>query len=335
MNQFGNIFKIQIYGESHGEGIGVIIDGVPSGIPLKKEHFYNDLKKRKSGKLGTTKRIEDDIPIFISGVFNNFTTGAPLNIFFKNNNTNSKVYSDFKSHPRPGHADFTSTCKFNGYNDLRGGGHFSGRLSLAIVAAGVVAKKILKNLNIIFKCKIDKIGKLPKEKFETTLKRYLEYTLKKGDSLGGIISLKASNIPIGLGDPFFNSIESHISSIIFSIPGIKGIEFGSGFNGCLKYGSEFNDCFINKLGKTKTNNTGGINGGITNGNSLYFKVAVRPTASIFKSQNTFDFSKNKLSELKILGRHDVAFILRVPIIIENATAIALVDLFLLNKIYKN
>lgn len=335
MNQFGNIFKIQIYGESHGEGIGVIIDGAPCGIPLKESDFFDDLNKRKPGNIGTTKRIEEDKPVFLSGIYNNFTTGAPLNIFFKNNNINSKVYSDFKSQPRPGHADFTATHKFNGFNDLRGGGHFSGRLTLALVAAGVVAKKILEKLNIKFICKIDSIGRLTKKEIEDNLEEYLEIISKDEDSLGGSISLEAINVPIGLGEPFFNSIESHISSIIFSIPGIKGIEFGSGFEGCQKFGSEFNDLFIDKFGKTKTNNSGGINGGITNGNSLFFKVAVRPTASIFKEQTTFDFSKNEMSELKIAGRHDVAFILRVPIIIENATAIALADLFLTNKVYKN
>lgn len=269
MNCFGDIFKVQIYGESHGEGVGVILDGVPAGIPLSIEDFLDDLSKRKPGKIGTTKRVEEDLPQLLSGIFNGFTTGAPLNIFFKNKNTNSKVYDDFKAHPRPGHADFTATKKYSGFNDIRGGGHFSGRLTLGVVAAGVIAKKILKNIS--FKSEIEQIGKLEKKDFDSDLENYLISTANSGDSLGGIISLKITDIPIGLGEPFFESVESKISSVIFSIPGIKGIEFGAGFSGITLKGSEFNDCFYDFQGKTLTNNNGGINGGITNGNPLFFK----------------------------------------------------------------
>lgn len=332
MNCFGDIFKVQIYGESHGKGVGVILDGIPAGIPLSTEDFLDDLSKRKPGKTGTTKRLEEDLPQLLSGTFNGFTTGAPLNIFFKNKNTDSKVYNDFKVHPRPGHADFTATKKYSGFNDIRGGGHFSGRLTLGVVAAGVIAKKILKNIS--FKSEIEQIGRLQKKDFDSNLENYLLDIANSGDSLGGIISLKVTNIPIGLGEPFFESIESKISSIIFSIPGIKGIEFGAGFSGITLKGSEFNDCFHDIYGKTLTNNNGGINGGITNGNPLFLKVAVKPTASIFKEQLTFNFEKNKIENLKINGRHDVAFILRVPIVLENAVAIALADLYLKNFIFK-
>ena len=331
MNSFGSLFRVHIYGESHGPGIGVLIDGVPSGLELFVDDFNSDLSKRRSGKIGTTPRNEDDIPKIISGIFNNFTTGAPINIFFENKNTDSKVYADFKSHPRPGHADFAATSKYFGFNDIRGGGHFSGRLTLALVAAGVVAKKLLKN--VTFFSEIETIGTLSKESFDENLESYLLQTKKEGDSLGGIISLNIKNIPIGLGEPFFNSVESVISSMIFSIPGVKGIEFGAGFKGSELLGSEFNDCFINKNGQTLTNNNGGINGGISNGNDILLKIAVKPTSSIFKTQNTFNFKNESICPLKINGRHDVAFILRVPIVLENAVAIALADLYLQNKKY--
>ena len=329
MNSFGSLFRVHIYGESHGSGIGVLIDGVPSGIKLTLEDFTKDLSKRKSGKIGTTPRKEDDIPNIISGVFNDFTTGAPINIFFENKNTDSKVYTDFKSHPRPGHADFSATKKYSGFNDIRGGGHFSGRLTLALVAAGVIAKKILNDF--IFSSEIESIGILNKLEFDKKLENYLLETAHSGDSLGGTISLTIKNVPIGLGEPFFNSVESVLSSIIFSIPGIKGIEFGAGFKGTEFLGSKFNDCFIDKSGKTSSNNNGGINGGITNGNDIFLKVAVKPTSSIFKPQETFNFKDKNIQSLKINGRHDVAFLLRVPIVLENAVAIALADLYLQNK----
>ena len=329
MNSFGSLFRVHIYGESHGSGIGVLIDGVPSGIKLTLEDFTKDLSKRKSGKIGTTPRKEDDIPNIISGVFNDFTTGAPINIFFENKNTYSKVYTDFKSHPRPGHADFSATKKYSGFNDIRGGGHFSGRLTLALVAAGVIAKKILNDF--IFSSEIESIGILNKLEFDKKLENYLLETAHSGDSLGGTISLTIKNVPIGLGEPFFDSVESVLSSIIFSIPGIKGIEFGAGFKGTEFLGSKFNDCFIDKSGKTSSNNNGGINGGITNGNDIFLKVAVKPTSSIFKPQETFNFKDKNIQSLKINGRHDVAFLLRVPIVLENAVAIALADLYLQNK----
>ena len=329
MNSFGSLFRVHIYGESHGSGIGVLIDGVPSGIKLTLEDFTKDLSKRKSGKIGTTPRKEDDIPNIISGVFNDFTTGAPINIFFENKNTDSKVYTDFKSHPRPGHADFSATKKYSGFNDIRGGGHFSGRLTLALVAAGVIAKKILNDF--IFSSEIESIGILNKLEFDKKLENYLLETAHSGDSLGGTISLTIKNVPIGLGEPFFDSVESVLSSIIFSIPGIKGVEFGAGFKGTEFLGSKFNDCFIDKSGKTSSNNNGGINGGITNGNDIFLKVAVKPTSSIFKPQETFNFKDKNIQSLKINGRHDVAFLLRVPIVLENAVAIALADLYLQNK----
>ncbi len=338
MNSFGRVLRISIYGESHGLGVGIILDGVPQGIQLDIEDFKEDISRRKPGKLGTTKRIEEDIPEFLSGIYHGFTTGAPINIFFKNKNNDSKVYTDFKNHPRPGHADFTSTFKYERYNDIRGSGHFSGRMTLGLVAGGVVAKKItnflLKKISdnsledIEYKTEIIKIGKLVYSNNSLEIDKEIKRVQSLGDSLGGVIQCEIFNVPIGLGEPFFDSVESLISHGIFSIPGVKGIEFGSGFLGCENLGSEFNDCFINREGRTLTNNNGGINGGISNGNKIIFSVAIKPTSSIFKNQETYNFKSGKIETLKIQGRHDVAFVLRVPIVIEAMTALVLTDLLM-------
>lgn len=330
MNQYGRIFRIQIYGESHGKIIGVVIDGVPPGISISVEDFFKDIDRRKPIHIGTTQRKEKDFPNILSGIFNNKTTGAPINIIFENKNINSKAYKELKDMPRPGHADFTATLKYFGFNDIRGGGHFSGRVTLGLVVAGVIAKKILKNINI--SSELFTLGELERYELKDKMESYLLSIREKGDSIGGTILTTIKNLPVGIGEPFFNSVESCISSIVFSIPGVKGIEFGAGFEGTKLLGSEFNDCIINKDGKTSTNNSGGINGGISNGNDINFKIAVRPTASIFKEQFTFNFNTEKVEKLKITGRHDTAFILRVPVIVESVTAIALADLYLQNLI---
>lgn len=329
MNSFGNIFRVSIYGESHGEGVGVLIDGIPAGISLSVEDFLKDLSKRKAGAKGTTKRIESDYPEILSGLFDGYTTGAPMNILFRNNNKDSKVYKDFKAHPRPGHADFTATSKYRGYNDIRGGGHFSGRITLGLVAGGVVAKKILEGIK--FETSLKTLGKMDELDDKQLLEDYLEEMALSGDSIGGTIGCKVYNLPVGLGEPFFDSVESLIAHMMFSIPGIKGIEFGAGFEGVKMLGSSFNDRFINEKGETDSNNNGGVNGGITNGNVLDFTVAVKPTSSIFVVQDTFNFSEKKIESLKIHGRHDVAFALRVPVVVEAGAAIVLADLFLQNR----
>lgn len=336
MNSFGEIFRISVYGESHGEGVGVVIDGCPAGIDLDEENFTEDLSRRRAGKIGTTPRIEKDIPMFLSGVFNGKTTGAPVNIFFKNENTNSKAYTDFRDHPRPGHSDFTAHEKYGGFNDIRGGGMFSGRVTLAVVSAGVIAKKILQKFceNIEIESRIISLGELmltDNNISEEGINNYLKKIQSEGDSVGGIIECRGKNIPKSLGEPFFDSVESVVSHLIFSIGGVRGIEFGSGFNSAKMKGSECNDVFINSDGKTLTNNCGGINGGITNGNDIVFRTAVKPTSSIFKNQNTYSFAENKISELKIKGRHDTAFVLRVPVVVESCLVIALVDLYLRNR----
>lgn len=320
MNQFGINYRISIYGESHGSCVGVIIDGIPAGIELTPEDFKNDLERRKTGKQGTSSRVEDDIPHLISGVYMDKTTGAPLHIMFENKNVKSNDYTNLKSTPRPGHADFTASKKYNGFNDPRGGGHFSGRLTLCLVAAGVIAKKIIPKINIV--ARIIELGG------STNFDKVIQEAIIKKDSIGGIIECTANNIPIGWGEPFFNSIESMISHLVFSIPAIKGIEFGSGFGASKMFGSQHNDVLIDLEGHTKTNHSGGINGGISNGNPLIFRVAVKPTSSISSAQNTLDTLKNEMVDLEIIGRHDVCIALRVPVILESVTAIALADLYL-------
>ena len=321
MNTFGNIFRIHIFGESHGKFVGVTIDGCPAGIAINEDDFKTDLARRKSGAKGTTSRKEDDKPQIISGIYNDFSTGAPITILFKNANTRSSDYN-FKNHPRPGHADFTGDRKYNSFNDDRGGGHFSGRLTVGLVAAGVIAEKIISNIQI--KAKLTEAGGTE------NISEAIENAVKSGDSIGGIIECTVSNVPVGLGEPFFNSAESLISHAVFSIPGIKAIEFGSGFEAAKMKGSEHNDLIINREGKTKTNNAGGINGGITNGNNLFFRVAVKPTSSISLPQETYNFETDTIEPLKIKGRHDACIALRVPVIIEAVTACVLADLYLIN-----
>jgi chorismate synthase len=323
MNTFGHIFRLAIFGESHGASVGVVIDGCPAGIPITISDFEKDLARRKSGAAGTTPRQESDQPVFRSGVFNNFTTGAPLTIMFENTNTRSEDYAELRATPRPGHADFVASQKFGGFEDYRGGGHFSGRLTLALVAAGVVAKKI------ISKIKIE--ARLIEAGGQKDIQKAIEEAIVTEDSIGGIVECRASGIPIGLGEPFFDSVEAVISHLVFSIPATKGVEFGSGFAAARMKGSEHNDKFESVDGKTGTNFAAGINGGITNGNELVFRVAVKPTSSTKQVQHTMNFTTGKMTDLKIEGRHDTCIALRVPVVVESITAIALTDFMLLDQ----
>ncbi len=320
MNTFGRKFRVSIFGESHGAGVGVCIDGCPAGIPLREDDFTADLLRRKSGARGTTPRVESDAPEILSGVFEGKTTGAPITIIFRNENTRSGDYANLLAMPRPGHADFVAAKKFGGFADYRGGGHFSGRITLGLVVAGVIAKKIVSEIKIA--AKILEIGGAKFGEHE----QVLEAAIVAGDSLGGVVECVASNMPVGLGEPFFDSVESLISHAAFAIPGIRGVEFGSGFASAREKGSEHNDLIINESGKTKTNNAGGVNGGISNGNELVFSVAVKPTASISAQQVTFNFEKNAMDELSIHGRHDACIALRVPVVLEAVTAMVLADL---------
>ena len=325
MNTFGRLFRVHIFGESHGKGVGVVIDGVPSGLPLKFDDFKDDLGRRRAGAKGTTPRKEADLPHIHTGVFNDFTTGAPLSIMFENTNTRSKDYSKLKTHPRPGHADFVAEKKYGGFQDYRGGGHFSARLTLPIVGAGVVAKKLLGDIKI--EARLIEAGANP------NIEQAIDKAMEESDSIGGIIECRVSNMPVGLGEPYFDSLESLISHVMFAIPAIKGIEFGAGFEAARMKGSEHNDEIMDSSGKTKSNFAGGINGGISNGNDLVFKVAVKPTSSISLKQETYNLESGKVEELIIEGRHDLCVALRAPVIVEAMTAIVLADCMMVeNKI---
>lgn len=323
MNSFGNVFRVSIFGESHGPGLGIIIDGVPPGIGFVESDMENDIKRRMPGGLGTTPRKEADTPEILSGTFNGKTTGAPVTVLFRNNNTKSSDYDRLRSMPRPGHADFTAMTKFKGYNDYRGGGHFSGRITLPLVAAGVLAKKVISGV-AVESCIVEIAGM-------ADYQEAVAEALAAGDSVGGIIEVRMSGIPAGLGEPFFNSFESCLSHIIFSVPAVRGIEFGSGFASARMRGSENNDMIVSPDGKTATNNAGGINGGITNGNEIVFRVAVKPTPSIKREQHTVNLETGKTESLIIEGRHDACIALRAPVIFEACAAITAADLFLVNK----
>lgn len=322
MNSWGQIFRVSIWGESHGQQVGVSIDGVPAGIALCEADFSADLDRRRAGAAGTTPRKESDLPHIVSGVYNGFTTGSPLTIEFVNENTQSGDYRNLVKHPRPSHADLVAQQKWDGYNDPRGGGHFSGRITLGLVAAGVVAKKILGNA-AEFSTEITEIGGIQdKAKFA----EILESARTAQDSVGGVIECRAKGITAGLGEPFFDSAESLIAHLLFSVPAVKGVEFGKGFEAARMNGSEHNDAIIDKCGTTATNNAGGVVGGITNGNEIVVRAAIKPTASIAQEQATFNFESNKVEPLVIKGRHDVCIALRAAVVVESAVAIALADL---------
>jgi chorismate synthase len=323
MNSFGRIFRISIFGESHGPIIGVLIDGCPAGISIQMSDFEIDLDRRRPGKIGTTTRIESDLPQIISGIYNGFSTGTPICITFTNENIISSDYLEIKDLARPGHADFTIHSKFKGFADRRGGGHSSGRLTLGIVAAGVIAKKILPEMEIE--------SKLIEVNGSNEIDNEISKAVEGGYSVGGIVECIAKNIPIGLGEPFFDSLESYISHLAFSIPAVKGIEFGSGFQSTKMKGNDHNDIIIDETGKTNTNHSGGINAGISNGNEIIFRLAIKPTSSISNMQNTINLLTGEKSTIEIIGRHDSCIALRVPVVAEAITAIALADLSLIQK----
>jgi len=484
MNSFGRIFRISIFGESHGESVGIVVDGCSAGMPLTVEDFLPDLERRKGGtQKGTTPRQEEDLPIFKSGLFNNNTTGAPITILFENKNIRSGDYEKQRDVPRPGHADFVAHKKFAGFEDYRGSGHFSGRLTVALVAAGVIAKKMLgyaktspqtplqrrgasedselpgyitntpdqwksvtefakenrkqpteseeklweqlRNRKIHgckfrrqhpiegyiadFVClekkvvvevdggyhdaeqqmKIDEFRTLTLQKNGYRLIRFSneevlnkidwvldevkkiliaesispsplerepegevgiaitssileiggEKDLDKGlqraidakDSIGGLIECRVTGLPIGLGEPFFDSAESLLSHIVFAIPAVRGIEFGTGFAAAKMFGSEHNDAIEDMEGKTRTNHAGGIVGGLTNGNELVFRIAIKPTSSTPKEQVTLNWETGKVEAASVKGRHDLCIALRVPVILEAVTAIVLADLMMLEQ----
>ena len=322
MNRFGHHFRIALWGESHGPQIGVVIDGVPAGIALAAEDFATDLARRRSGPTGTTARQEPDVPQLVAGIYRGRTTGAPIAIEFANTDTRPQDYAATEGHDRPSHADRTACRKFGGYNDPRGGGHLSGRLTVALTAAGVVAKKLLP-AEIAFETRPVEIGGCTEPaRFDEMLRD----AAARKDSVGGIVECRVQGIPAGWGDPFFDSAESVIAHLLFSIPGIKGVEFGSGFAGARLHGSENNDPIVDADGHTATNHAGGIDGGITNGNELVVRAAFKPTASIGRPQTTFNRAAGRMEPLVTTGRHDVCIALRGAVVVEAAAAIALADL---------
>ncbi|HMU09420.1 MAG TPA: chorismate synthase [Ferruginibacter sp.] len=323
MNTFGRLFRVHIFGESHGECVGLTIDGCPAGLSLSAADFTADIERRKPGALGTTPRKEDDIPQIRTGLFNGKTTGAPLTILFENKNTRSTDYEKQRVVPRPGHADFVASKKFGGNEDYRGSGHFSGRLTVCLVAAGVIAKKILQGFNI--NASIVEIGG------ETDLDKGLQKAFDAKDSVGGIVECKVTGLPIGLGEPFFDSAESLISHAVFAIPAVRGVEFGTGFAAAKMFGSQHNDAIEDKTGKTFTNHAGGIVGGLTNGNELVFRIAIKPTSSTPKEQQTLNTQTGNVEAFSVKGRHDLCIALRVPVVLEAVTAFVLADLMLLEQ----
>lgn len=343
MNTFGRKFRVSIFGESHGELIGVVLDGVPAGLELSPEDFTQDILRRKSGAKGTTPRIEADEPKIVSGVFEGHTTGAPLTIVFENTNTKSGDYSLFAAMPRPGHADITAAFKWDDCQDPRGGGHFSGRLTLPVVAAGVIAKKILHDATMLdetpfagVNAHIVELGGIPRKahsaqenaQMPVEWQAAIDEAIKDGDSLGAVVECVVPEVDPGYGEPFWDSVESLIAHAVFAIPGVRGIEFGDGFAAAAMKGSEHNDP-IGPDGRPTKNGAGGVNGGITNGAPLTFRVAFKPTSSIRKAQQTFNFATGEMDTLEVPGRHDVCFALRAPVVVEAMTAVVLADLVLL------
>lgn len=320
MNTFGKLLRINIFGESHGNAVGVTLDGVPAGLPLTFMDFASDLGRRRAGAKGTTPRKEADLPKLLTGVFNDHSTGAPITILFENTNTRSKDYDKLREMPRPGHADFVASKKYGGFEDYRGGGHFSARLTTGLVAAGVIAKKLIQPIHI--EARLIEAGGNP------DINTAIDKAIEEQNSIGGIIECQATGLPVGLGEPFFDSLESLLSHIMFSIPAVKGIEFGSGFEAAKMKGSDHNDNIISMDGKTETNHAGGINGGISNGNPLVFRIAIKPTSSISLEQKTLNIKSGKLETLKVEGRHDLCVALRASVIVEAATALVLADLSL-------
>jgi chorismate synthase len=353
---WGNNIKISIFGESHGNAIGINIDGLPSGFNIDMDKVLFEMSRRAPGKnkLSTT-RNENDLPEILSGYFEEKTTGAPLCAIIRNNDTRSKDYSELKSYMRPGHADYSGNIKYLGYNDYRGGGHFSGRLTAPLVFAGAICKQILEKRGIVIGSHISSIKDIRDEEFDSInikkdeivaltkegmplINKSLEESMKdrilqaryNGDSIGGTIECIVSGIKAGIGDPFFDSVESTLAHLMFSVPAVKGIEFGKGFELTKMFGSEANDEYYynGDVVKTKTNNNGGILGGITNGMPITFKVAIKPTASIAKEQNTIDISKKENVKFRVNGRHDPCIVIRAVPVVEAVAAIGILDLLL-------
>lgn len=325
MNTEGRIFRVSLFGESHGQGVGAVLDGVPPGLPLTADEFEADLERRRAGADGTTGRKEPDVPEIVSGLYRDHTTGTPLCILFRNRDTRSSDYEDFTHVPRPGHADFTGAARYRGFQDPRGSGHFSGRITVGLVAAGVVAKKLLPG--VVFETRILEAGGSP------DVGAAAREALSAGDSVGGVVEIRARGLPAGLGEPFFDTVEGRIAQAIFAVPGVRGVEFGDGFAAARMRGSEHNDPIVAEDGRTSRNGAGGVNGGVTNGNELVVRAAVKPASSIRAAQESLDFSTGGMTKLSIRGRHDACIALRAAVALEAACSVCLADFALIARSY--
>lgn len=349
-NTYGNHITVTLFGESHGPQIGAVMDGLAPGMEVDLDFIKKQLELRKPHGKISTKRVEADEPRIVSGVFEGKTTGTPLCILFENSNTKSKDYSKTKDLMRPGHADFTATQKYHGFADYRGGGHFSGRLTTPIVAAGAILIHALQKKGISIGSHIQSCGPIKDRPFvdyaediarvnelvfpvldeqaAEEMQRYIEQIASEGDSVGGVLETVVTGMPSGIGEPWFDTVESMLSHGLFSIPAVKGVQFGEGFGFANLKGSEANDAFEMQVGKvvTKTNHNGGINGGITNGMPIRFQTVIKPTPSIYKKQETVNMATGENTMLQIEGRHDPAIIHRARVVVDSMTAIVLADL---------
>ncbi len=359
---WGKNFKVSIFGESHGVALGINIDGIPAGTKLNLDFIREEMKRRAPGRSAlTTPRVEKDDFEILSGYFNELTTGTPLAMIIRNTNQQSKDYSEIAKKLRPGHADYSGNTRYDGFNDIRGSGHFSGRITASLVFAGAIAKQILlengilvaahiksikdvedrdfiesdvsvKNINELREMVLPVLDKTVAEKMEKVI---LE-TRENKDSIGGILEVMVTGVPAGVGDPFFSSVETEIASMMFSVPSVKGIEFGAGFAITKMTGYEANDeLYFDENGKIKsyTNNNGGIIGGITTGMPINFKVAIKPPASIEKKQKTVNIDTKENDTLEVKGRHDPSIVPRAIVVVEAATAIVILDKILEAKKY--
>lgn len=349
-NTIGTAFAVTLFGESHGEEIGVVIDSPAPGFPIDREFIDHQLSlRRPQGKISTARQEKDEYRI-VSGCFEGRATGTPLTIIIPNTNTKSKDYSKMRYLARPSHADYTAEIKYHGFQDYRGGGHFSGRITTPLVAAGAIAIKMLESIGITVGTHISNLGGVSDRSFDNTaedikklssltfpvlddekakeMREITETVASEGDSIGGVLETIVTGLPAGIGEPWFDTVESELAHILFSVPGIKGVEFGAGFGFADMKGSAANDAFRMDGDRvvTSSNNNGGINGGITNGMPVVFRCAVKPTPSIYKEQNTVDISRNENAQLQIEGRHDPAIIHRARVVVDSVTAITLVDI---------
>jgi chorismate synthase len=348
-NSLGRLFTVTSFGESHGRCVGVIIDGCPAGLPITETDIQREVDRRKPGvTMAATQRVEADKVEILSGIFNGITTGAPICLLIWNKDIDSSGYEKMRFLPRPGHADYTTFMKYGGFNDFRGGGRFSGRITATFVMAGAVAKKLLNLIGIDVLAHTVDIGGIkaePKEfdeirenvdknsvkcadlKAAEAMSRAIEKVKEEGDSIGGIIEGIAINMPVGLGEPAFDTLDGDLAKALFAIPAVKGVEFGSGFSVAGKRGSENNDPFIIRNGKivTATNNAGGILGGISNGMPIVVRVAIKPTSSIAKSQETINMKNMESASLAIRGRHDICIVPRAVAVVESMMAVTLCD----------